>query len=67
VLWVELDREVDGLELFHKAKEQGISIIPGIICSSTKKYRNCIRISFGFPWNDKMEKGIITLGQIIDD
>lgn len=64
-LWVELDGKVDGLKVFQEARKKKISIFPGIICSTTGRYRNFIRISCGYPWNDAVEKGIITLSQII--
>lgn len=65
VVWVELGRKVDGLELFHAAIREGISILPGQACTSTAKYRNCIRLSFGSAWDDQMEDGIKRLGGLI--
>ncbi len=65
VLWVELDKGIDGMKVFQQAKENKIFIAPGIICSGTSKYRNCIRISCGYPWNEKMNNGIRTLGEIV--
>jgi DNA-binding transcriptional MocR family regulator len=65
VLWVQLNKRVDGLAVYYQAQKQGISIFPGIIFSSSNKYRNCIRINCGYLWNQEMEKGIKTLAQII--
>ena len=64
-LWVELDKKVDGLKVFQAARKRKISIFPGIICSTTGRYRNFIRISCGYPWSDAVEDGIITLAGII--
>lgn len=64
-LWVELDSKVDGLKVFQEARKKKISIFPGIICSTTGRYRNFIRISCGYPWSDAVEQGIVTLAQII--
>ena len=64
-LWVELDKKVDGLKVFQEARKKKISIFPGIICSATGRYRNYIRISCGYPWSEKIEKGIRTLADII--
>jgi DNA-binding transcriptional MocR family regulator len=64
-LWVELDKKVDGLKVFQQARKQKISILPGIICSTTGRYRNFIRISCGYPWSEKIEKGIKRLADII--
>ncbi|MBI4792780.1 MAG: PLP-dependent aminotransferase family protein [Deltaproteobacteria bacterium] len=65
VLWVELPEEVDGLELFYEAKRNGIFIIPGVICTSTDRYGNCIRISCGHPWNERWAEGLRKLGALI--
>jgi DNA-binding transcriptional MocR family regulator len=64
-LWVELDKRVDGLKVFQEARKQKISIFPGIICSTTGRYGNFIRISCGYPWSAAVEGGIITLAEII--
>ncbi len=64
-LWVELDERVDGLTVYQEARKHKISIFPGIICSSTDRYRNFIRISCGYPWEERIEAGIMTLADII--
>jgi len=64
-LWVELDRAVSGLDVFQQARRQGIAILPGSICSTTNRYGNCIRLSFGFPWSAAMEAGVARLGSIV--
>jgi DNA-binding transcriptional MocR family regulator len=65
MLWVELGRAVDGLAIYRAAARHKIAILPGSMCSSTAKYKNCIRISCGFPWSQKIEAGIEKLGEII--
>ncbi|MCP4347452.1 MAG: PLP-dependent aminotransferase family protein [Desulfobacterales bacterium] len=67
VLWMQLNDSADGLDVYHEARKYNISILPGIIASSSDKYKNCIRVSCGHPWDEKLEKGIITLGRIIAD
>jgi DNA-binding transcriptional MocR family regulator len=64
-LWVELDRHIDGMELFEQAKDKNISIVPGSLCSATENFRHCIRLNFGSPWTEESEKGVQTLGNII--
>ncbi|WP_319406521.1 PLP-dependent aminotransferase family protein [uncultured Desulfosarcina sp.] len=64
-LWVELNKKVDGLKVFQEARRQKISVFPGIICSTTGRYRNFIRISCGYPWSGKIEAGIVSLADII--
>ncbi len=64
-LWVELPDSVDGLKLFRLAEKKNISLLPGTLCSSTGQYDHCIRLCFGYPWNDRLEKGMKTLGVLV--
>lgn len=64
VLWVELNPKVDSLEFYREAHRRRIAILPGIICSTTPKFKNFIRISCGFPWTRKIEEGVKVLGEI---
>ncbi len=63
ILWVEL--EVDGMKVFYEARRKKIFVLPGLISSITDRYRNCIRISCGNPWSERVEQGIQTLGGIV--
>lgn len=62
VLWLELPEKVDSEVLFDLAIEAGISIAPGLIFSPCNRYRNFIRLSYGHPWSDKIERSIEWLG-----
>lgn len=64
VLWVELPEQVDTNEIFPLALKKKISFSPGSIFTSQEKYSNCMRINCGFPMDDRMEKGIATLGEL---
>lgn len=64
ILWVQMDERIDGMKLFFEARDQNIFVLPGLISSSTDHYRNCIRVSCGNLWNERVEAGIRTLGQI---
>jgi DNA-binding transcriptional MocR family regulator len=64
-LWLELDPQVDSMQVFHAARKRKIAILPGIMCSTTKQYKNFIRISCGFRWSEQLERGIATLGEIV--
>lgn len=65
VLWVDLGKAYDGNRLFHLALEKQISLTPGSLFSAGQKYQNCIRLSFGIPWNEQVEAGIKTLASLI--
>ena len=64
-LWVELSKTVDSLKVFHEARQQRIAIMPGSMCSTTRRYDHCIRLSCGFPWSEALASGIETLGEIV--
>jgi len=64
-LWVELNKEINTMELFHKAVKKKISIIPGPIFTTENKYQNCLRISCGSPITQKTEYGIKTIADMI--
>ena len=64
VLWAQLPRGVDSLELYQRAIEKGISVTPGSLFSPTNKYKNFIRLSAGQPWSTAIEKAVVELGRL---
>jgi DNA-binding transcriptional MocR family regulator len=65
VLWVQLNKKVNGFKLRTEAMKHHISITPGKIFSASCNYSNCIRISFGKPWDDDSDYGLMMLGKLI--
>ncbi len=65
VLWVQLNKKVNGFKLRTEAMKHHISIMPGKIFSASCNYSNCIRISFGKPWDDDADYGLMMLGKLI--
>lgn len=65
VLWVQLNNKVNTFKLRIEAMKQHISVVPGKIFSGSGNYNNCIRISFGKPWDDNADYGLQMLGRII--
>ncbi|MEP6616480.1 MAG: PLP-dependent aminotransferase family protein [Ginsengibacter sp.] len=65
ILWLELNKKVDAFKLRRAAMEHGIAVMPGKIFSSSFNFSNCLRISFGQPWNEEVENGLMTLGKLI--
>ena len=63
-LWVQMAPRVDSLELFRRCLENKIAVMPGIICASGDAYKNCIRLSCGMPFNDRIDRGLQTLATI---
>jgi len=64
-LWLELPEQMDSLKLFQMALAQGISIAPGPIFSATQRFRNCIRLNYGSPWDEACENAREPLGKIV--
>jgi DNA-binding transcriptional MocR family regulator len=65
VLWVEMPKQCDSIDIFNRALEHNIAITPGILFSATRQYKNCMRINCGHPWNAANEAALITLGKIV--
>ena len=63
--WIELNEKVDSFKLRTEAMKHKISIVPGKIFSASIDYSNYIRISFGKPWSDDVDYGLMMLGKII--
>ncbi|MSN25322.1 MAG: aminotransferase class I/II-fold pyridoxal phosphate-dependent enzyme [Geobacter sp.] len=63
ILWVEMPFGTDAIQLYHRALECGISIVPGPLFSLTNKYGNHIRLSAA-RWDEKIEHGVKTLGEL---
>src|SRR5262245_6241846 len=64
VLWLELPKPLDSRELFNAALEEGICFAPGDVFSASGRYRNCLRLSCGHPWDARIEKSVMTLGAL---
>lgn len=65
VLWVELDPSIDTYQLCMEALRHQVSIAPGRIFSNSCNYSHYLRIGYGSPWNEKVEKGLKTLGNLV--
>ena len=65
ILWLELNKKVNAFKLRTEAMKHNISIVPGKIFSSSCNYSNCVRISFGKPWSDDVDYGLMILGKLI--
>ena len=67
ILWVEMPPEkkggCDSVALFERLLGRGITIAPGPMFSATQRYRNCMRISVGHPWSERMEKALAEVGR----
>jgi DNA-binding transcriptional MocR family regulator len=65
VLWVELNKKIDTLEVYEKALRQKVSIAPGKMFSLQEQYNHCLRLNYGLPWNAQTERGLQIIGKLI--
>jgi DNA-binding transcriptional MocR family regulator len=66
-LWIEMNKKINGFKLHRRALKHNIGIAPGQIFSSQGRFENCFRLSYGEPWNPKIEEGIKTLGKLMKE
>jgi DNA-binding transcriptional MocR family regulator len=65
MLWVELPEQYDAMELHRLAHEAGVCLAPGPIFSAQQRYRNCMRLNFGYPSIPQIREGIHTLALLL--
>lgn len=63
VLWIQLPESVNAMDLHALAVKDRISIAPGQLFCPYGRYKNSIRLATGFPFDDKMQQAIQTLGR----
>lgn len=66
VLWVEMPVQVQAMELFQQALAHGIAISPGPLFALRREsghdFGHCLRLSCGLPWNEAVDRALVTLG-----
>ena len=65
-IWVELPDGIHGRAVYDRAREHGISILPGILCTSYDTFDHCIRIGYGGVWGKATEQAVGRVGAIIE-
>ncbi len=64
LLWVELPKRVNTLDLFEKAAKEKVSIAPGPLFSPKPNYKNFLRVNCGYPFTPQIEQAVMTLGRL---
>ncbi|MDX2301988.1 MAG: PLP-dependent aminotransferase family protein [Microscillaceae bacterium] len=65
VFWLKFPEGFNGYELFLRAREARLSIVPGQIFSVSGTHQNYIRLSFANPPTPKIEEGFQKLGKLV--
>ena len=63
VLWAEVPG-VDAVSFFQEALDHGVSVVPGTVFAARRRFKNCVRFSYGHPWSDEIERGVELLGEL---
>ncbi|HEV7232458.1 MAG TPA: PLP-dependent aminotransferase family protein, partial [Bacteroidia bacterium] len=64
LLWIELPGKTDAVRMFEKALQSQISIAPGRMFTLQKQYNNCLRLSYGLVWNERVENALKLIGRL---
>lgn len=67
VLWLELAKGFNSMEMFERAAALKISIAPGPLFSTAGGYANFIRLNCACPCDAKLEQAIRILGRLAED
>ncbi len=63
-LWVELPEKLDAEALFKEAVEAGVAYVPGTHFYANGGHKNTLRLNFTMVSEEKIEKGMKTLGEL---
>ncbi len=64
VLWVELPRGGDAERLHERALREQVSFLPGTIFSPRARFRRCLRLNCGYPFDERIETSLRILGRL---
>lgn len=65
VLWVQLPNALDAGRIHKQALQRGVGVSPGFIYSASGNYRDCLRLSGGFAWSERIAEGLDALADIV--
>lgn len=62
-MWIEFPETFDTLRLNSLLRQSGIQIASGSLFSASGKYRNCMRVHYGLPLTDEMQRMLRVIGE----
>jgi DNA-binding transcriptional MocR family regulator len=65
VIWVELPEHINSASFQEKAFQQEVSYAPGELFSAKGDYKHYIRISYCNLWENKVQKALVKLGELL--
>lgn len=63
-LWVELPDHISTTDLYFETMKQRVSLSPGNLFTLQQQFYNCMRLSYGMPWGERVEAGLRTIGKL---
>jgi len=60
-LWVALPQGYSSQNLWHYLIKFNLAIAPGCMFINSIKFDNYFRVTYGLPWNAKMQEGVVNL------
>ncbi|PIJ46107.1 GntR family transcriptional regulator [Tatumella sp. OPLPL6] len=64
ILWIEMPKCVDAIELFHSAIKENIICMPGVVCSRLVHFSHCLRLAVCFILDQAHRHAIKRLGEL---
>ncbi len=58
VLWMQLPNTITGLELYYRAQQYGINIVPGEVFGEDQRYQHFLRLNAGHALTDEIRQAI---------
>ncbi|MBR9871094.1 MAG: PLP-dependent aminotransferase family protein [Gammaproteobacteria bacterium] len=66
-VWVELPEQINTIDVYSKALDEGIVITPGSLFSVSERFGNCLRVSFAHPWDDQRKRALKRILELVQD
>lgn len=63
-LWIEMPSAVDAIQLHELACKRGISLAPGPLFSSDRRFRQCLRLNYGHGGDPRFMPALRTVGEL---
>ena len=57
-LWMQLPNTITGLELYYRAQQYGINIVPGEVFGEDQRYQHFLRLNAGHALTDEIRQAI---------
>lgn len=64
LLWVQMPRAVSSVRLAELAREQRISVAPGVLFSASGRYEHCLRLNLALRHDRRVDDAVRTLGRL---